>query len=301
MAVLRPLLGTSDYLERYDLYPLCDEDDDAVSGTEPGDGDTESRFAGLARTIETEIVPRLMLAHKVELTRHRVAADGPAEPTEEDIKAFAAIVVKRDVESARRFVLDLRERGASLETVFLALMAPTARHLGDLWVEDRLDFTSVTLGLSRLQQLLRAFSPDFGAAADGGAEQRRALLITYPGEQHTFGLYMVAEFFRRDGWDVWGGPPDSEEAVFELVADDWFDVFGISVSLDSSLDALGDLIQGVRNASRNGEIFALAGGRALRGSEDLAIKFGADGAAADGRAAVHRAQELIGERVRGRA
>ncbi len=289
MAVLRPLLGTSDYLEGYDLFRFCDEEDDTVA--EQAEREPEARFAGLAKTIETEIVPRLMLAHRAELTSHRAVTDGSLEPSEEDIKAFAAIVVRKDLESARRFVADMQERGTSIEKVFLALMAPTARYLGDLWVEDRLDFASVTLGLSRLQQLLRVLSREFGQA--GGSAERRVLLITYPGEQHTFGLYMVAEFFRRDGWDVWGGPPDSEEAVFDLVAEDWFDVFGISVSLDSNLNQLGDLIQGVRKASRNGAIRTLAGGRALGGNEELAVKHGADGAAVDGRDALHRAQELI--------
>ena len=301
MAVLRPLLGTSDYLERYDLYRFCDEDDDGSNVAEPEELEPKSRFAGLAKTIETEIVPRLMLAHKAELTHHRAAANGPAEPTEDDIRAFAAIVVKKDLQSAQRFVADMQERGASIEQVFLALMAPTARHLGDLWADDRLDFASVTLGLSRLQQLLRVLSRRFGDMADGRGPEKRALLITFPGEQHTFGLYMVAEFFRRDGWDVWGGPPDCEEAVFDLVAEDWFDVFGISVTLDSSLNQLSDLIGGVRNASRNGAIRALAGGRALGGSEELAITYGADGAAFDGRDALHRAQELIGSAERGLA
>ena len=34
---------------------------------------------------------------------------------------------------------------------------------------------------------------------------RRILLTAVPGEQHSFGLYMVAEFFRRAGWDVVDG------------------------------------------------------------------------------------------------
>ena len=297
MAVLRQLLGTSDILEAYELYNLCEEEDSAA-GADQEEFEPASRFAGLARTIETEIVPRLMLAHKAELTRKRVAVDGSAEPTAGDIKAFAAVVVKQDLASAHRFVIDMRARGASLETVFLSLMAPTARHLGDLWVEDRLDFTSVTLGLSRLQQLLRALSPAFGADADCPAPAGKALLVTFPGEQHTFGMYMVAEFFRRDGWEVWGGPPEGVDAVFDMVADDWFDVLGVSVSLDSSLSRLGSLIGGARRVSRNEHLRVLAGGRALSGNDELAVRHGADGVAADGRHAVHRARELVGAAAR---
>ena len=52
-------------------------------------------------------------------------------------------------------------RGASVETLYLDLLAPTARHLGDLWDADVCDFTEVTVGLGRLQQVLHELSPAF--------------------------------------------------------------------------------------------------------------------------------------------
>ena len=60
---------------------------------------------------------------------------------------------------------------------------------------------------------------------------RRVLLLPGPGEQHTFGLSMVAEFFRRSGWEVVGGTgPESLDPV-RAVRDEWFDVVGISVGV----------------------------------------------------------------------
>ena len=48
-----------------------------------------------------------------------------------------------------------------LELLFLRLLAPAARRLGELWEGDLCTFTDVTIGLSHLQQVLRELSPVF--------------------------------------------------------------------------------------------------------------------------------------------
>ena len=301
MAVLRPLLTASDFLQGLDLFRVCmpGKGVKSLENSFPDEKEltSVSRLASLARTIETEIVPRLMLAHRAEFVRANEAIDDGEEAdatiSQDDVVAFARIVVRKEVADAHFFIDGLQSRGISLESLFLELMAPAARYLGDLWVEDRCDFTEVTLGLSRMQQLLNALSPEFEAGGSGEALDQRALMVTFPGEDHTFGMYMVAEFFRRGGWEVWGGPPDSEEAVYDLIADDWFDLLGVSVSLDSNLDNLRRLIAHARNVSRNGEIQVMVGGRALGGDYQKALSLGADAMATDGRLAFLRAQELL--------
>ena len=52
----------------------------------------------------------------------------------------------------------------------------------------------------RLQQLLRELSAAF--EAETLPRLRSAVLVTAPGDQHTFGVFILQEFFRRAGWDV---------------------------------------------------------------------------------------------------
>ena len=62
--------------------------------------------------------------------------------------------------------------------------------------------------LVRLQHVLRGARrrPSSAGASDARRRARSAiLLMPLPGEQHTFGLSMLADFFRRAGWNVWSG------------------------------------------------------------------------------------------------
>ena len=86
------------------------------------------------------------------------------------------------------------------------------------------------------------------------------LLVPTPGEQHTFGLSMVAELFRKQGWEVVGGPYEPGESLQVLVGQRAFDVVGFSLATSINLPNLTDAIAAVRQASRNKEVCIMAGG-----------------------------------------
>lgn len=72
-----------------------------------------------------------------------------------------------------------------VESLYLDLLAPAARHLGELWCADACDFASVTLALGRLQKVMHQLSPAFEGDVQHREHGRRALLVPVPGEQHT--------------------------------------------------------------------------------------------------------------------
>ena len=90
-------------------------------------------------------------------------------------------------------------RAISVESIFLDLLAPAARQLGTQWEADVTDFANVTLGVSRLQRIMRRLGDTFLQRDQPRQRGESALLTIIPGEQHSFGLSMVAEFFRRAG------------------------------------------------------------------------------------------------------
>ncbi len=296
MAGLRQLGNASTHWQEFDFLEYCD-DVRELGTPEEDQSEAVDSLDALARTIETEIVPRLMLAHKAELRREDTAIPQSLEPSRDDVVDFAAIVLKGDMKAALRSIDGLRTRGVSLESIYMGLLAPAARHLGDLWLQDRCDFMAVTLGLSRMQQLLSALSTAAASERPVKEYRGRALLVTLPKEQHTFGLYMVAEFFRRDGWDVWGGVPESTDSVLEFVMGDRFDVIGLSVSHENSISEVRDMIHSVKRSSRNRNIGVLLGGNAVDGREDMGRDLGADAVAVNGHLAVRRAQEIVSRSI----
>jgi methanogenic corrinoid protein MtbC1 len=259
----------------------------------------EQRLARLVRTIESEVVPRLVLARRALPAEPAAAATTSRLPSTDEIGEFASLVLVPEIAPATSFVSALRRRGMSAETLYLDLLAPTARHLGELWDADVMSFAEVTLGLLRLHQVLHELSPTFRAEVHHGARGLRALLVPAPGEQHSFGLVMVGEFFRRAGWEVASGPVPSRQELAQRVAGERFALVGLSVSCERHLDLVATSIRAVRRASRNRAIGVMVGGPMFLENPELARLVGADATAIDGRQAVLQAQDLLDLLARG--
>jgi methanogenic corrinoid protein MtbC1 len=254
-------------------------------------GSVSAPFASLARTIETEVLPRLVLIHRAALVAPTEAVGPALAPG--DVAELAELVLGREATAAGALVESARARGVSAAAIYLELLAPTARRLGELWDEDRCDFTQVTIGTIRLQQILRAISPDFLAARPREARTARVLLTPAPGEQHTFGLVMLAEFFRRAGWKVAGGPCSAGTDPVEMVRHTTFDVIGFSVGSATRLDAVARQIRALRRVSRNRAIAVMVGGPVVAAHPEIVTQVGADATAADARQAVVQARALL--------
>lgn len=252
------------------------------------------RLALLAKAIEHEIIPRLMLAHRnphecLSLPEVDIAGQ---EVTQHDVEAFARLVLSEDENLAQACVDAMRLKGIAVETIYLELLAPVARHLGSLWEQDLCDFTEVTIGLGRLHQVLRELSPGFSQPLGHGGTGRRILLLPSPGEQHTFGLVMVSEFFRHAGWDVAGGPWEAGADPVTMVRREWFDVVGFSLGSELHLDELAQCIRSVRKAAINQRVGIMVGGPIFSLHPEFVSRVGADGAASDGRRAPDIAEQL---------
>ena len=235
----------------------------------------ERSSAELARMIEGEIIPRLMLAHGAleESDRRRSTSSiGPRT-----LDAFARMTLTSEVHTLTAYVEALIQGGVSLEEVYVDLLIPTARRLGDDWVEDLVSFTDVTIGLAHLQQLVRALGHSVPAKdVDAGAPS--AFFVPAPGEQHAFGLVILEDYFRRAGWRTWLDTAATREEAVDTVRREWFDVFGISATADASKELITTAIADVRAASTNPNLFVMVGGRLFIEEPALAVAVGADAA-----------------------
>jgi len=263
---------------------------------------TDRPFEPLIRTIEGEIIPRLLLAHKGVGTLSTDHAHAGLLPTAEHVIEFTSLVLSHDAAAACGYMEAMLDQGYLIETLYLDLLAPAARHLGVQWEQDLCDFVEVTMALGRLQHVIREFSAVFrDSDIDGDRDPqacRRVLLTPAPGEQHSLGLMMVKEFFIRSGWDVQGGPGMVHQEVCPLVSAEWFDSVGVSVGIDGHLDGLATWLRNIRSASRNPELVILVGGPKFAENPELAAAVGADGTAIDARGAVEQAGIKVSQRQR---
>ncbi|HKM61988.1 MAG TPA: cobalamin B12-binding domain-containing protein [Acidisphaera sp.] len=250
------------------------------------------RAAVLTKLVETEILPRLRLVGVRTSTRdvRPVPASGL---TAADTTEFVRLVLAEEAVAGMQYVETLRLRGATVRSLYLGLLTDAARLLGEFWQEDRCSFVDVTISMGRLQQIVRGLSPAFQTAALRRAHPETMLLLATPGEQHTLGLIILAEFFRSAGWHVAGGAVRSGEEAADIVHDSWFDVAGFSIGAENGLAQLTSCIRIVRRASRNRKIGILIGGPLFLSDRDLVSRVGADIGAADAPSALLRASGLL--------
>lgn len=251
----------------------------------------------VVRTIKTQIIPKIVLALRSAPIAKPAANTESTTPTE--VEMFAALALGADDGAAFAYVVDLQARGASVESIFLDLLAPAARQLGAQWESDTTDFASVTLGVGRLQLIMHRLGDSFVQDATDSHGGESALLTIIPGDQHSFGLSMVAEFFRRAGWNLCTGPFSSHQELTSLVHNHWFDIVGFSVSSDRRLDELKKDIHDIRRDSRNRQVGIILGGPMIIAQPGLVASMGADMMSADAISAPQQAHGLI-EQMKGR-
>ena len=252
----------------------------------------DTHLLSLVRAVEGEIVPRLLLARRSALSP--TPAGGGAELQAEDVEQLAHLLLAGDPDAPFAWVESIRQRGVCERDICLRLLAPAARQLGALWDRDECDFLQVAIGLGSLHQVLQRISLQASGpqSLDSRGHGRRALLATIPGERHCFGVMMVSQFFRQNGWDVFNEFPASEAELCACVRAESFAIIGLSAGCETRLDALVAAVRAVRRSSRNAAAGIIVGGPLLQGRPELAARVGADATAEDGEQAARLAESV---------
>ena len=247
----------------------------------------------LRRAIETEIIPRLMAAHV--LPGNDASAPFEPRPAVEagEVDKLTEMVLRTDALAAQAYVRARCQGGLAVEALYTGLLVPVALRLGELWESDLCDFTQVTVGLWRLQQIVFEYSPVFQRDRRVRMQVRRAILLAAPGSQHTFGVVLVGEFFRRAGWEARCDPTAGVPQVAAQLADEWFDVVGVSIGSICHVAATASAILAFRKSSLNPAVVVMVGGPVVDLTSDIVERVGADGAAASAEAAIVEAERLV--------
>jgi len=212
------------------------------------------------------------------------------------VRAFCDLVLSSNAfPLASAHLRRLRGRGMGLKQIYLGLLAPVARELGHGWDTDRLSFSEVTHGLLVLQTLLQDLSADVHAHSDHRADAPAVVFVPGSGSHHTFGMLMVAEFFRMDGWNVWADPQASLKDTLGLIGEQPIGVIGFSLGSEQVIERTRLAIAEVRKRSLNPGIRVLVGGPVFASNPSLARQLDADAVALDAEDAVRKARALLAQ------
>lgn len=206
----------------------------------------------LSKLVEREIIPRLVASHP-RTGRAAPQGDGANMISIEEVERFAPLSLQVEADSLLDYVESFLDRGVTIDTLLVDLLAPAARKLGEYWEQDRCDFVDVTMGLWRLQEILHELAARLPAEHRTGPGHR-ALFTTMAGDQHSFGTVVIEELFSREGWLTERMIDATTADLMERLVAEPFDLIGLTVTCDCHIAALPSIIGAVRSVSRNPHI-----------------------------------------------
>jgi methanogenic corrinoid protein MtbC1 len=255
------------------------------SSSADASGHQEECKRSLTEVIETQIIPRLVQAHRVALPDANAPTTGPGISPKQ-LASFVALSKSSSSSETTQFIDELLHQGVTTDRIFLELIAPAARQLGVMWEQDLCDFTEVTCGLVRMHEITHRLGFEYQNGPQLGGDVQRIMLASAPGSQHFLGMTIVSDFFRKAGWDVVIEISLSENELMHAVNNEWFDVIGISCATEAQLKTLPGLIRALKASSGNPEPGILLGGPIFTVQQHDARSLGADGICIDVKEAV---------------
>lgn len=217
-----------------------------------------SRFAA-------EVVARLVA---------KDAADGSGL-REELLSRFMLAVSSMDAAAFEELKPELRRARVSAAMLADLYIPEVARRLGEAWETDCVSFAQVTMGVARLQAILREIGSGWSADTAAIGEATTLLLILPQGEQHTLGAMVLAGRLRRMGISVSVKIAPSIAELAEYVAERSFDGALISIACEDRLEICRKLVKTLKEAS-DGRLKVAIGGALAEADENVMRLTGAD-------------------------
>ena len=199
------------------------------------------------------------------------------EPSPSEIEHLARALISKDEGAGAKLVLNARESGMDIETVYLLYLADAARLLGEWWDNNRVNLAEVAIGTSRIYSIMRASNHLF--FPKGTFSQKSAVFASAPNETHTLGIRMAADLFRKDGWDIDLMIGRSHDELVEDIAQSHHYLIGLSSAGRHSSGDLAKLIVALRLSKPTA--FIMVSGQIVNDARDIVSVLDADGIAND--------------------
>jgi len=243
--------------------------------------------------VEAQIIPRLLVSKQIGKPHLTLVSSSKAMPSKKEIETFTDLCVSESSKDAQSFVDDFLDTGLSTEDIFLGLLTPAAKYLGSQWDDDRMDFSQVNLGLVRLHSIANEIRRTSKSGQLVKGKAKRVLIACAPGSMHMLGTTIVADFFHKEDWQVVVAISSSANELVKTVSNEWFDVLGLSLSIDQQLTGLADLIDQFKSLSLNPRMVVMLGGPIFSTKKLDANDFGAHGICDNAKHAVGLAVSLL--------
>jgi methanogenic corrinoid protein MtbC1 len=203
----------------------------------------EETYSKIGRLQTTLPEPALKVLAREVLQRLSNKAIDSAE-REQAIVDLSEALIGADPNAALDLIDRFHRDGANIKSLHLDYLAPAAALLGDWWTQDRIQFSSVSVGTGRIYAIVRNLARRF--PPDRVLNRRHALFASIPGDDHTLGVRMATELVRKEGWDVDLAITSTHDELLNQIAHSNHLIIGLSGGGDQSLPELARLVLAIQ-------------------------------------------------------
>lgn len=179
---------------------------------------------------------------------------------EEEITKLTNLLLDTEEGSFELAITVLKTHGAPIDYIVLDLIPSIARQLGKQWEDDSLSFADVSIGVNKLERVIHKLDYLFQANQLDRQQNKSIFISGFPGSQHSLGTLIFANFLIYSGWQVHRPNQVNMDSIVYGVSSKEIQAIAISVSTNEQLEKLPELINLLREKSKNPEIIVLIGG-----------------------------------------
>ncbi|MCL3883073.1 cobalamin-dependent protein [Marivita sp. GX14005] len=167
---------------------------------------------------------------------------------EKNAQLLLRAAVSEDPKAVLRLSRRMLDSGIPAEMICEQFIPDVARLLGQGWCEDDITFTTVTIGSSRLQRILREIGSGKSDDCNGpiDAPETSVLLLMSHDADHTLGVMVLASKLRRAGISVKLSIGETTAALLDTMNSTRFGAIFMSACVEGDLPALRDLVGEIR-------------------------------------------------------
>jgi MerR family transcriptional regulator, light-induced transcriptional regulator len=194
-------------------------------------------------------------------------------------------VLSADRRACMPVVETMIHAGIDTEMIADVYLPAVARVLGEEWCADQVSFAAVTIGVSRLQSLLRELGPEWRADLDAEYDAPAVLVLVGSDVHHTLGSLILSGQLRRRGFCVRMILDARPEDIGLHMRQAGFDAVMISAARCDSLEMVRRLVGAARRIVAT-NVPVIVGGTILEADPDVRGITGADHTTSDLREAL---------------
>lgn len=187
-------------------------------------------------------------------------------------------------EPRHQVISRMRRDGIATSEIIDHVIPELALILGQRWADDDISFVEVTIGSARLQEAVRALVAREMAhnydtlettAGPNGAHTPRVLLVIPRSEEHTLGVFVAADQFRRFGYHVDLAVDQHPKQIAAALGQRHYSMIGLTIAGRRTLASARELVDIIRTTMTQVTPIVL-GGSLIESDQDLKKATGVD-------------------------